>query len=234
MLSGLRLLSGAGFVFGLILSLWMRSQPAQPEPLRTRPATSLHFVGPALKPPLGEETPLSQPKAAAPPPATSQSSVGPFNLDRRSGLRAAVKARAVRREIVTFTSDTRGLPAAANMALQLSALGITQHMVLADARKTCVTGQTRWAWLGCGWSAGLPGFEERYARGLGGETTQLWSLWSAKWLLVARLVELRVNVLALDTDMMLQVRSVSREDAGELRTGRTNGRTNRRTNGRTD
>ena len=28
-------------------------------------------------------------------------------------------------------------------------------------------------------------------------------LWSAKWLTVARLAELKVNVLALDTDMML-------------------------------
>ena len=77
-------------------------------------------------------------------------------------------------------------------------------MVLADARGTCAEGHRRWAWLGCGWSSGLPGFEERYARGLGGETAKLWSLWSAKWLLVARLVELRVNVLALDTDMLLQ------------------------------
>ena len=31
----------------------------------------------------------------------------------------------------------------------------------------------------------------------------LWELWSAKWLTVARLAELKVNVLALDTDMML-------------------------------
>ena len=44
----------------------------------------------------------------------------------------------------------------------------------------------------------------RVSRGWGGQTAKLWSLWSAKWLLVARLVELRVNVLALDTDMLIQ------------------------------
>ena len=32
---------------------------------------------------------------------------------------------------------------------------------------------------------------------------QLWGLWSAKWLTVARFAELRVNILALDTDMMV-------------------------------
>ena len=136
--------------------------------------------------------------------ASSLNVVGPFNLDSRQGLRAAVAARAVRGEIATWSSDQRGLPAAANMALQLQRFGLSQHVVLADAEATCVTGQSHWPWLGCGWSSGLPGFEEKYAAGHGGETAKLWSLWSAKWLLVARLVELRVNVLALDTDMMLQ------------------------------
>lgn len=134
----------------------------------------------------------------------SLESVGPFNLDSRRGLRAAVRARAPRGEIATFTSNVKGLSAAANMALQLRRLHIEHHMVLADARDTCVQGYARWAWLGCGWSVGLPGFEAKYATGWGKETTKLWSLWSAKWLLVARLVELRVNVLALDTDMMMQ------------------------------
>jgi len=130
-------------------------------------------------------------------------SVGPFNLDRRRGLRAAVAARAVHGELVIFTSNVNGLSAAANMALQLQKLGLPQHLVLADERQTCTAAHARWNWLGCGWSGGLPGFEEKYAAGWGGETARLWSLWSAKWVLLARLVELRVNVLALDTDMML-------------------------------
>ena len=145
--------------------------------------------------------PASTPAADA---VHSAPTVGPFNLDRRKGLRAAVAARAVRDEIVTYTSNKKGLSAAANMALQLQRLGITQHLVLADARSTCIAGHARWPWLGCGWSHGLDGFEAKYAAGYGGETTKLWSLWSAKWLLVARLVELRVNVLALDTDMLVQ------------------------------
>ena len=46
----------------------------------------------------------------------------------------------------------------------------------------------------------MRGFTKRY-----GESKQviLWELWSAKWLTVARLAELKVNVLALDTDMMI-------------------------------
>ena len=133
-------------------------------------------------------------------------SVGPFDLDTRHGLRSAVAARAPHGEIATFTSNVKGLEAAANMALQLRRLRIEHHMVLADAEGTCLQGQARWAWLGCGWSVGLPGFEAKYARGsqASRDVARLWSLWSAKWLLVARLVELRVNVLALDTDMMLQ------------------------------
>ena len=130
--------------------------------------------------------------------------VGPFNLDRRRGLRAAIRAHAVRNEIITFTSNEQGLEAAANMALQLQRLKLYHHLVLADQRRTCTVGQRRWHWLGCGFSGGLPGFETKYAAGVGGGTAKLWSLWSAKWLLVARLVELRVNVLALDTDMLIQ------------------------------
>jgi hypothetical protein len=158
-------------------------------------------------PPLTQQPTRLLPPAQ--PPATNTTSVllggvGPFDLDSRSGLRAAVAARAVGGEIVTFTSNVGGLAAAANMALQLRRHGILQHMVLADAASTCAAGLARWAWLGCGWSSGLPGFEAAYAHGVGGETAHLWSLWSAKWLLVARLTELRVNVLALDTDMLLQ------------------------------
>ena len=130
--------------------------------------------------------------------------VGPFNLDSRRGLRDAVAARTVNKEIATFTSNLAGLSSAANMALQLRRFGHYQHMVLGDTRETCLAGRSRYPWLGCGWSSGLPGFEEKYANGIGGSTAKLWSLWSAKWLLVARLTELRVNVLALDTDMMLQ------------------------------
>ena len=54
-----------------------------------------------------------------------------------------------------------------------------------------------------GWAARLRG-QVRARLSASRDVARLWSLWSAKWLLVARLVELRVNVLALDTDMMLQ------------------------------
>ena len=134
-------------------------------------------------------------------PLQPAGTTGPFDLDRRRGLRAAVAARAHGGELVLFTSNAFGIPSAVNMALQLRRLSIEHHLVLADARETCSTAQRTWAWLGCGWSHGMRGFTKRY-----GESKQvalLWELWSAKWLTVARLAELKVNVLALDTDMML-------------------------------
>ena len=129
-----------------------------------------------------------------------RNSSGPFNLDDVQGLHAAARACGRNDEVVLFTSNRGGLLNAANMALQLRALGIPQHMVLADERGTCTDAHAKWAWLGCGWSRGLVGFENRYGES---SMVKLWSLWSAKWLVVARLVELRVNVLGLDTDMLL-------------------------------
>ena len=196
-------------VFGLLFTRWFSAdvRPSTQVPVRLTPSHSIFDTAAAATPAGRDQGPrLDSPASAAPPssPAPAHSLAGPFDLDSRRGLRAAVAARAPHGEIVTFTSDVRGLPAAANMALQLKRLRIGQHLVLADARETCETGHIRWPWLGCGWSAGLPGFETRYASGAGGATARLWSLWSAKWLLVARLAELRVNVLALDTDMLLQ------------------------------
>lgn len=203
-----------GIVVGLLLPRWLLSAPNQ-TPVRIhdargyRPATE-HAPAPTPAP---APLPVPAPSVSLPPPPPAAAAVnatimlggiGPFDLDSRDGLRAAVAARSVRSEIVTFTSNVGGLAAAANMALQLRRHRILHHMVLADARSTCITGSARWPWLGCGWSSGLPGFEAAYANGVGGATAHLWSLWSAKWLLVARLTELRINVLALDTDMMLQ------------------------------
>ena len=134
-------------------------------------------------------------------PLQPAGTAGPFDLDRRRGLRAAVAARAAHGgELVLFTSNAFGIPSAVNMALQLRRLSIEHHLVLADTRETCSTAQRTWPWLGCGWSRGMRGFTKRY-----GESKQviLWELWSAKWLTVARLAELKVNVLALDTDMMI-------------------------------
>lgn len=217
----------AGLWVGFYLPRRLISQPdsgSASVPLRIRAAT--HALWPPQPPPR-----LRQAATPPPPPPSQQQQqqqsprrrddaqqpapsrtadvlllggVGPFDLDTRRGLRAAVAARTVAHEIVTLTSNVNGLAAAANMALQLRRHGILQHMVLADERATCEAGNARWAWLGCGYSAGLPGFERAYRDGIGGSTAHLWSLWSAKWLLVARLTELRVNILALDTDMVLQ------------------------------
>ena len=95
---------------------------------------------------------------------------GPFDLDRRRGLRAAVAARAHGGELVLFTSNAFGIPNAVNMALQLRRLSIEHHLVLADARETCSTAQRTWAWLGCGWSHGMRGFTERYGESKQGGT----------------------------------------------------------------
>lgn len=140
--------------------------------------------------------------APSKPSGWPSSDTGPFDLDSQEGLKRAVRARTFRSggELVLFTSDVFGLASAANLALQLKRLGIFHHLVLAEARRTCEIGQARWPWMGCGWSVGLPGFVQRY-----GDTpkVRLWGLWSAKWLTIARLVELRANVLGLDTDVLL-------------------------------
>lgn len=100
---------------------------------------------------------------------------GPFNLDQVDGLRYAVRACGKHGEIILFTSNNAGLLNAVNMALQLIALNIAHHLVLADQRVTCVNALARWSWLGCGWSHGLSGFEKRYGES---KMVRLWSLWS--------------------------------------------------------
>ncbi|KAL1496723.1 hypothetical protein AB1Y20_014316 [Prymnesium parvum] len=126
-----------------------------------------------------------------------------YDLDEAEGLRRAVREVGVGGEVVLFTSDWSGARAAVNLALQLRELEIRQHLVLADAKATCERLHATWPWLACGWSRGLDGFEKRYASSQSAAQLKLWQLWSAKWLVMARLVELRVNVLGLDTDMML-------------------------------
>ena len=59
--------------------------------------------------------------------------------------------------------------------------------------------QAVWPWLECGYSAGIPGFERYAFTGV----VEMWSLWSAKWLVLARLVELQLNVMMMDSDMLM-------------------------------
>jgi hypothetical protein len=114
-------------------------------------------------------------------------------LDSREGLRAAVRAASVMRagasELVLLTSDGNGVRAAANIAMQLDRYGIRHHMVLMPSRGECQHAQAMWAWLVCGWSAGLNGFERYRGTSMSEGGVRLWALWSAKWLLLARLVE---------------------------------------------
>ena len=127
---------------------------------------------------------------------SSATTPGPFDLDEEEGLRAAVDA--VGSELVLLTTNAGGLTSAVNMALQL---GLTAVLVLADRRSTCTTAHASWPWLRCGWSMGLGTFERyRAAPMVSREERLLWALWSAKWLTCARLVDLRVTVLALDSD----------------------------------
>ena len=127
---------------------------------------------------------------------------GPFDLEDEEGLRAAVAA--VGSELVLLTTNAGGLTSAVNMALQLRRVGLTAVLVLADRRSTCATAHASWPWLRCGWSKGLGTFERyRTAPMVSREERLLWALWSAKWLTTARLVDLRVNVLALDSDAII-------------------------------
>ena len=138
------------------------------------------------------------------PPYTlvSATTPGPFDLEDEGGLRAAVAA--VGSELVLLTTNAGGLTSAVNMALQLRRVHLTAVLVLADRRSTCATAHASWPWLRCGWSKGLGTFERyRTAPMVSREERLLWALWSAKWLTTARLVDLRVNVLALDSDAII-------------------------------
>ena len=83
-------------------------------------------------------------------------------------------------------------------------LGHEHHLVLADGRAACDDAHATWPWLGCGWSRGVGTPVDRARRYGRGAQVALWALWSAKWLVIARLAELGVNTLGLDTDMILQ------------------------------
>ena len=132
----------------------------------------------------------------------SATTPGPFDLEDEGGLRAAVAA--VGSELVLLTTNAGGLTSAVNMALQLRRVHLTAVLVLADRRSTCATAHASWPWLRCGWSKGLGTFERyRTAPMVSREERLLWALWSAKWLTTARLVDLRVNVLALDSDAII-------------------------------
>jgi len=71
------------------------------------------------------------------------------------------------------------------------------------AEADCGHAQAEYMWLAAGWSRGLRGFGRYKGTGFSQSDVDLWALWSAKWLVLARLVELRASVLALDTDMLV-------------------------------
>ena len=102
---------------------------------------------------------VSPPPPPSPaPPASASGSAGPFDLDSPAGLRQAVAARARRDdegdELILFTSNAAGLPAAFNLALQLRRLRISHDLILADAPETCARAGSMQtllsAPLGCG------------------------------------------------------------------------------------
>ena len=123
------------------------------------------------------------------------------------------------REVILFTSDWTGIVPAVNLVQQLSAWSLDARMLLlADVERTC--SRTARAWplirIACGWSRGIPGFRERYGSTYG-SVVGLWTLWSAKWLVLARLVERRANVLMLDSDMMVSTNPYPLLDCWPLR-----------------
>ena len=146
----------------------------------------------------------------------------PFDLDSAEGIDGALRATGVdntSREVILFTSDWTGIVPAVNLVQQLSAWSLDARMLLlADVERTC--SRTARAWplirIACGWSRGIPGFRERYGSTYG-SVVGLWTLWSAKWLVLARLVERRANVLMLDSDMMVSTNPYPLLDCWPLR-----------------
>ena len=139
----------------------------------------------------------SVPSTRSPPHAAS----GPllFDLDLPNQLSAAVASVSEGGEIIMLTSDWNGIGSAVNLVQQLRAWSLERRvLLLADRQETCARASATWAWLACGWSRGIPGFEHYATTGV----VDLWTLWSAKWLVLARLVEMRANVLMTDSDML--------------------------------
>ena len=162
-----------------------QSVPLDDDAFLADPTGAMH------EPPREESPPPPPPSPASSAWTWSLTDVGPFDLDARDGLRAAVAARAPRREVALFTSNAKGIPPAVNMAIQLRRFGVEHHLVLAERRQTCDDAQRVWGWLGCGWSHGIGTLDAWTRRYGGGEQTALWTLWSAKWLVIARLAEVR-------------------------------------------
>ena len=125
-----------------------------------------------------------------------------FDLDSVSGLTAAIAVAAEQNELILYTSDWKGIASGVNLVEQLAVHSLhTRTLLLADRQSTCERVAATWPWAKCGWSRGIPGFE-RYAS-TGASLIELWTLWSAKWLVLAKLVERRINVLMTDADILV-------------------------------
>ena len=151
----------------------------------------------------GRDRPAPTALAAADQTATlavdSLSARRPYNMDTRRGLRDAA-AVAADGELILTTSDWNGIGSAVNLAQQLARFSLDRRLLLlADQRRTCIRAQAVWPWLECAYSRGIPGFERYASTGV----VEMWSLWSAKWLVLARLVEIGLNIMMMDSDMLV-------------------------------
>ena len=179
--------------------LFSASQQTTARPLRIVDATERSAVRPVGAPSLAA---TGMPPSPAPRASLLQPASRIFDLDSLVGIADALAAVAEGDELILYTSDWNGIGWAVNLVQQLAALSLERRaLLLADKQRTCVRALATWPWLWCGWSRGIPGFE-RYASA-GTAVTELWTLWSAKWLVLARLVEQRVNVLMTDADMLV-------------------------------
>ena len=181
-------------VVAAMLLMYFSLQSPQRQPVRI---VVHHRREPTPVPPRDPQDPIFLDPPPPPPQPT-----GPLNLDSLLDLRAAVKL-AEGRELILTTSDWHGIGSAVNLARQLGRFSLERRLLLlADVQSTCVRGRASWPWLACGFSRGIPGFEARY-RSLGMPLVEMWNLWSAKWLVLARLVELGVNVMMMDSDILV-------------------------------
>ena len=167
------------------ISVTIRS--AQPSAL---PASSGHTPTPAPTPPRLRASPPPQPPL---PPRL-------FDLDSPAGVVSAVATVARNGELILYTSDWNGIGSAINLVRQLALWSLDERaLLLADKRTTCTRAIAQWPRIYCGWSGGIPGFERYASSG----DVELWGLWSAKWLVLARLVERGANVMMTDSDVLL-------------------------------
>ena len=127
------------------------------------------------------------------------------DLEAAGAFEAALAARSARREVILALSDGNNLHWAHNLVLNLAALGLHNHLLIASSAAVCSDFAARSALCGCGHSSYLRrGSSAAVTRGLerwGIAADSPYHLWWQRWRYLGRAVALGYGVLSVDTDV---------------------------------